>query len=948
MTRAKRGQEKTVTLPSLEGRPDYSYLNEESLRILSRGYLPEGIAKEDLKARAIERINAIVARAEQILDRKLPTMRIGIRRGWVSPSSPIWSNFGTARGLPISCNGSRMGDSVDSIVYKVAEIGMMTKEGAGTSAYMGDLRPSGSPISGGGTSLGPVHFARLVQEQVSVISQSNVRRGNAAIYLPVDHPDIDEWLKIRSITDGVNHPIQHLSFGVCISDEWMEAMLAEQKGGAKRKLMAKIVNKRRATGYPYIVFTGNANKARHPRLKELGLEIVSSNLCMTGDQRVVSSHGLLTAKELHDMGGELVLFDGEKAVKASPMKLREESADVWRVTLANGMEHKITSYHKLPVRDAGGKTYRMVECKDLKIGDRVEVQVNKGLFGTVHEPEAAFLLGLYHGDGTNAGEDVLICLWDGKTAHLEGEIVAALDCLYKRFPVVSAHNGRTYNTPRFGDATPTQGGVRKRVIRTRLLSRQFGFAKGVIPGWLWRADEETVWAYLRGLMLTDGTIHVSRNAEGNPAQLNVSSIDLAFLKDVQLLMRNLGLSASIHLLRKGGKSVLPDDRGGSREFDTKDCWRVCVGSKNDILEIERNTGFLSARGVKIEDRAYRDNSRKVSEVVSIEYVGKEPVYCPTVYTDEHIFVAQGMRTGNCSEIMLPLTENESFVCDLSSVNLLHYDEWKDTPLLREMVYFLDAVMQEYIDKCKQPGRRLLADALRFAERWRALGVGVLGYHSLLQQKMIPFESDEARALNIEIHELLQRETDAASRDMAKEYGEAPGMNGTGQRHLTLRAIAPTRSSSLILGQVSQSIEPWEANIFEDDNAKSTFVLRNRALESLLEIKGRNDDETWLSIARNAGSAQHLDFLTDREKAVFKTFVEIDQMEVVRQNNDRSRFIDQGVSLNLKIHPDVSLADNVKLIVEAWKGGTKSLYYHKGLSRAQERLREAQACAACEA
>jgi ribonucleoside-diphosphate reductase alpha chain len=935
-----------ISLPPLSDRADYSYLNDVSVKILSEGYLKPGTAAADARDEAIRRVNELVTTAEHKLGRNLPALRKGIRRGWASPSSPVWSNYGTERGLPISCNGSRMADSVDSIAYKVAEISMMTKEGAGTSVYMGDLRASGAPISGGGTSEGPVHFARLVQEAVSVISQSNVRRGNAAVYLDIDHPDIDDWMTMRSIIDGVHHPIQHLSFGVVITDAWMNAMLNEQKGGEKRKLLVKIVNKRRATGYPYIVFKDNANKVRHDRLKELGMEVVASNLCMTGDQRVVTSRGLLTAKELYELGTGLTLFDGEKAVKSSAMKLREEDAAVYKVTLANGMEHKITDYHKLPVRRAGQTDYEMVKCADLVIGDRIEIQTQKGLFGPLNREDEALLLGLYHGDGTNAGEMVLIDIWEN-LFDMEPEIIDAMDRLYAKYPVVNDLTGRVYSTPRFGECQVRTGSERKRRLSSTMFGRQLGFEKAKVPQWIWESDEATVWAYVRGLLLTDGSATVN-DCAGQPISISYSSIHLHWLKDLQLLLRNLGLSASIYKMRDAGQSLLPNGKGGQDYYDTKPIWRLIVGNKNDALTIERNTGFLSRKGVQIEDRAYRDNSRKVSEVVSIDYVGREPVYCPTVDTEEHIFVAQGMRTSNCTEIFLPSTHDESFVCNLFSVNLLHFDEWKGTNFVREVVYFLDAVMSEYIEKCKAPGRRLLADALRFAERWRALGVGTLGYHSYLQQNMIPFRSDEARAKNIEMHKYVHDETLAASRQMAKEYGEPEGMKGTGQRHLTLQAIAPTRSSSLILGQVSKGIEPWEANIFEDDNAKTSFVRVNDALKALLTIKGKDNNEVWESILKNAGSVQHLDFLTDHEKAVFETFLEIGPDEVIRQNNDRTPFVDQGISLNLKIDPDTRLADNVRYIVDAWKGGSKSLYYHEGLNESQKVLRSQNACVACEA
>lgn len=558
-------------------RPDYHYLNTVSLTTLSRGYLEEGIPTSQLKEAAIKRVNAIIDTAEKILGFKLPTLRLAVRRGWLSPASPVWSNFGVGRGLPISCNGSFIDDDMDSILFKVAEIGMMTKEGAGTSAYMGKLRGFGSPISGGGKSEGPKHYTRLIQEHLLVVSQSNVRRGNGCVYIDIDHPDIERWLKIRSTIGGVHDEIQHLSFGVCISNQWMREMRAEPKGGEKRQLMAKVRNKRRETGYPFIVFTDNANDYAPQWFKEKDLRIHASNLC--------------------------------------------------------------------------------------------------------------------------------------------------------------------------------------------------------------------------------------------------------------------------------------------------------------------------------------------------------------------------------TEIMLPSGPDESFVCDLSSVNLLYYHEWKDTPFVREVIYLLDAVMSEYIDKTD--GVRLLADARRFAVRWRALGLGTLGYHSMLQALGIPFESEEARALNIEVHRHVQEESIAASRHLAEVLGEPEGMKGSGMRNLTVNAIAPTTSSSIICGQVSQSIEPWDANIFENDNAKGVFTQRNVHLEELLESLGKNTNEVWLSILHAGGSVQHLDFLTDRQKGTYKTFAEIDQVEIVRQAADRQKFIDQGQSLNIKLSPEATMKDDVDLIVMAWELGLKSLYYRRGFNKAQETARQ-NACVACEA
>lgn len=561
-------------------RPDYDYLNDISLTTLSRGYLREGIAKADLKQAAIDRLDVMIKGAEDYIGHELPALRMGARRGWVSPASPVWSNFNAGRGLPISCNGSYMDDDMDSILWKNAEIGAMTKEGAGTSLYMGALREFGAKISGGGFSEGPVHFARLPQEQVTVVSQGNTRRGNCAVWLDVEHADIGRWLDMRSIAGGIHHPIQHLSFGVVIGNKWMEEMLAEPKGGEKRKIMSRIRNKRRETGFPYIMFRDNANDARPEVLKKAGLLIYASNLC--------------------------------------------------------------------------------------------------------------------------------------------------------------------------------------------------------------------------------------------------------------------------------------------------------------------------------------------------------------------------------TEIMLPSGPDLSFVCDLSSVNLLRFDEWEGTNFVQEMIILLDAVMEEYIQKTA--GKRLLADAHRFAVTWRALGLGTLAYHSALQAKGVPFESQEARELNIKWHRYVQEQSIAASRYLATVKGEPEGMKGTGMRNLTVNAIAPTTSSSIIIGggTLSQSIEPLDANIFENDNAKGVFTQRNPQLEAVLERYGRNDTETWTSILQMGGSVQHLDWLTDRERATFKTFAEISQTEIIVQAADRQKFIDQGQSLNIKLPAEASMKEDIDLIVLAWELGLKSLYYRKGMNKAQELARANANCVACEA
>jgi ribonucleoside-diphosphate reductase alpha chain len=279
------------------------------------------------------------------------------------------------------------------------------------------------------------------------------------------------------------------------------------------------------------------------------------------------------------------------------------------------------------------------------------------------------------------------------------------------------------------------------------------------------------------------------------------------------------------------------------------------------------------------------------------------------------------------------------------MNLLHYDEWKDTDAVEVLTYFLDAVMTEFINKAELIP--FMKRPLHFAKTQRALGIGVLGWHSYLQSKMIPFESFEANMVNIEIHKLIKKKSQAASKEMAEIYGEPSLLDGYGMRNVTTMAIAPTTSSSFILGQVSPSIEPLNSNYFVKDLAKGKFTYKNPYLEEVLEGYNKNNKTTWKSILVKGGSVQHLDFLTDEEKSVFKTFGEISQKDIIIQAASRQKHIDQSQSLNLMIHPSTPPRDINKLLIEAWELGVKTLYYHRGTNPAQELSRNLLTCSSCE-
>lgn len=546
---------------------DFFWLNDDSRTFLSRGYI-------DGDKTAERRISDIAEAAADILNKYEFADKFYnyMARGYYSLSSPVWSNFGTSKGLPISCNGVYIEDRMESILAKTAEIGMQTKMGAGTSAYLGSLRSRGSAINTGGTADGPVHFANLLETTVDIIAQGNVRRGSCAVYLDIESPDILEFLDTRE--EGST--IQNLSLGVTIGDEWMKSMIDGDTD--KRTIWARVLRKRRESGYPYLFFKDTVNNNKPQVLKD---------------------------------------------------------------------------------------------------------------------------------------------------------------------------------------------------------------------------KERTIWA------------------------------------------SNL-----------------------------------------------------------------------------------------------------------CSEIALPSAEDESFVCNLASMNLLTYDEWKETDAVETMIYFLDAVMTEYIRKTRNI--QFMESSHNFAVRWRALGLGQLGWHSYLQSKGIAFESFDAMLLNTEIAKTIKERSIKASQDLAQEYGEPEGMKGYGLRNLTVAAIAPTTSSSFILGQVSPSIEPLASNYFTKDLAKGKFTYRNPYLKDVLAKYEQDNEETWVSILKRGGSVQHLDFLTEDEKNVFKTFSEISPLIIVQQAAARQKHIDQAQSLNILIHPDVSAKDVNALLIEGWKLGVKTFYYQRSANPAQELVRDIMNCAACEA
>ena len=343
--------------------------------------------------------------------------------------------------------------------------------------------------------------------------------------------------------------------------------------------------------------------------------------------------------------------------------------------------------------------------------------------------------------------------------------------------------------------------------------------------------------------------------------------------------------------------------------------------------------------------------RKATGQPYILYKGNTNKANPAAYKKNGLKVHM---TNICSEITLHTDESHSFVCCLSSLNLAKYEEWKDTNIIYDAIWFLDGVLEEFIQRAK--GMRGFENAVRSAEKGRALGLGVLGWHTYLQENGLPFEGLLAQYETRKIFSQIKIESERASRALAETYGEPLWCRDTGYRNTHLRAVAPTVSNSKLSGNISPGIEPWAANVFTEQTAKGTFIRKNPTLVKYLRKFKLNTKEIWDKILEDGGSVQGIDELNDIMlpgeipfKEVFKTFKEINQLDLVKQAGVRQQYIDQAMSLNLAFPKEATPKWINQVHMEAWKQGIKTLYYMRTESvlRGDIASKAMEECIACD-
>jgi len=898
----------------MKNNPDF--LTEAGLASLSGGYLLDGETVRDAYWRICNSIAGYLKKPE-LADKFFD---YSFNKGWLCFSSPVLSNCGTNRGLPISCYSYTTPDSLQGIYDSYKEAAMLTKYGGGLGCDWNAVRARGTPISQNGKSNGVISWLKILDSMMWATSQGGVRRGNAAPYLSVDHGDFKEFLQIRKPKGDINRQCQNLHHGAIITNDFMNRCKARDQESLNT--WNDILYTRLTTGEPYMLFVDNAQKEDPIWYKDKGLSTKVSNLCVSPETEILTSNGFKVISELENQ--KVIIWNGEEWSETTIFKTGENQ-ELLEVEFSNGETLKCTPYHKFKIQkgyDRGSgknkleiiekRAYELEENDKLIKWDLPFIEFNKSM-------KDPYTQGFFSGDGCSFNGKNHIDLYGEKQKLLNffnykenrsmnlsaGKLRIYINDSYKKFEVPSNHT----------------------------------------------LDSRLKW--LAGLLDSDGTVAIN----GTNKALQIGSIKKDFLIEVKRMLMTMGVESKVTKMRDSGENLLPDGKGGNKFYNTKSSYRLLIGS-NDLIKLKELGLECNRLILETEKNPNRDATQfvKITKIKKLEE--KSDTYCFTE-SKRNMGIFNGILAGNCAEIMLHTDEDHTFVCCLSSMNLAKWDEWKDTDAVKVATWFLDGVMEEFIQKARE--KVGFERSVRFAEKSRALGLGVLGWHTLLQQKMIPFEDMQALFLNKLIFNKLQKDSKEASKELAKEYGEPEWLEGYGYRNSHQLAVAPTVTNSVIAGQVSPGIEPIAANIFIHKTAKGNFVVKNPNLIKLLEAKNQNTSEVWEEINSNGGSVKTLNFLSDEEKLVFKTAREINQFVVIKQAADRQPFIDQGQSVNLFFtYPDPETKRNNPGLEEevaqyisdvhknAWELGLKSLYYlrSEGAVKADVKIRREEDCDYC--
>ena len=813
-------------------------------------------------------------------------------KGWTAASTPVLSNTGTNNGQSVSCSSAYIGDSIHDFYNTQTETALLSKNGFGTSGFLGDIRSRGEPISVGGKASGILPVFKDYVQLSRDVSQGSQRRGAWAGYVPIDHGDFWEL-----VTFVLNNP-DDANIGWVIYDSFIDKLIAGDLDAISRYQEALKV--KCVTGKGYFWFPDKVNRLKPEWYKKYNLVNKSSNLCVAPETQILTKNGYIPIFELENQ-----LIDVWNGEEWSNVKIRKTGTNqrLIKVKTSAGNTLECTPYHKFYIFDGYGKPYKEVRASELAPGDKL-CKFDLPIIEGEKSLNKAYINGFYSGDGCLTKEGQRVYLYHDKI-KLKEEFQGGSD-----WKVQPEHKRayKHYNDLKDKFFVPTS----EYSIESKL---------ECLAGWL---D-------------SDGCIYKN----GTNEQITGASVELNFLREVQLMLQTLGVSSKISKFREEGFKNLPtnDGTGNLKPFWCKNCFRLLITS-NDSYKLL--TLGLNLRRLKIKERLPTRDAKRFNVVTEILDEGRiDDTYCFSE-PKRHMGMFNGMLTGQCTEIDLHSDLEHTFTCILSSKNIAKYDEWKNTDSVFVSTVMLDCVCSDFIEKAKDIVG--IEKAIRFTRKARALGLGALGFHTYLQKNKIAFESFEAHLTNTEIFSRIKSEAVKASEWMAKEFGEPEWAKGFNRRNTDLLAIAPNTSSALICGGVSQGIEPVYQNVYTQGSSAGEMNRINPVLLEVMKEKNVYSSSTLNSIIEKKGSVQHVDWLTEDQKLVFKTAFEIDQRAILRLASTRQKFICQGQSLNLFFAADEDEAYISEIHKEAFLDpNIKGLYYLRSLAGVEVSKDECLSC-----
>jgi ribonucleoside-diphosphate reductase alpha chain len=851
------------------------------LTTIKGGYLIDGETPKDGYVR-------VSSRAAELLNKPELQERFFdiLWKGWLIPSTPVMANLGTDVALPISCFSSHVGDSMYEIYRKNLEMAMLSKYGGGTAYDFSSIRAMGTKIKDGrgGTSDGIIPFIKSYDSTILASKQGKCYIEGTEVLTNfgfVDFRNITSEHLLAQVED--NRDITFTKDYELVNYNINEKL--DFYSGKKRSNLINLTvtkNHRMVIEKLKTTFkTIDGKRVKTSKNWSNKLEIVESNNFKPHKDNRIHVGGFLKGdnKELTPFeefmiayqadGAKTYLTNNEGFIKLHFHLKKERKI----IRLVNILEKCNFEYSIVETKENSKKIYINVP----------EIYVQE-TFSWVNLNNVSY-------EWCNLFLEEL-AEWDShkKANHFLYSSINKININYVQ-AISSLANKRT-----------TYSDIQKDGNRKLLYTL-------------------TIWNDYKAI---GGDSFFKKEIDYN------GSVYCAVVPNGKLIIRSNNVVSICGNTRRGAVAIyLNAEHGEFKEFLEV---REPKGDVNrQSHNIHQGAIFTNEFMHKVVDKNGKEREIWLETLKKRVKTG-EPY---TMFIDNannavpewwHKNDLKIRHSNLCSEIFLPTDENHTLVCCLSSLNLVKFDEWRNTDTVYLSVLFLDAVMEDFLQKGNSDAYKGIEDAVRFATKSRALGLGALGWHSFLQSKLIPFVSIEANSWTSIIFKYIKEESEKATMDLAKEYGEPEWCQGTGRRNLTLLAIAPNRSSSKLAGGYSQGVEPIAANIYMDDDAKGLHIRRNPFLEQLLESKGKNVPQVWDAISEDKGSVLNVRCMSSEEKAVFKTFKEINQLELVRQAGIRQKYIDQGQSLNLAFFNDAPAKFINQVHIEAWKLGLKSLYY----------------------